>query len=101
MVEWWGGPNWTGSGLLQALLSVQLVSWVLPRVQAAYAPSCTMSQAIRLLGCAGKIQVMEALLKAVRAIEPTDKVVIVSNYTESLDLLQQVGGGWAHSVPAL
>ena len=40
---------------------------------------------------AGKIQVLEALLKAVRSIEPTDKVVIVSNYTESLDLLKQVG----------
>ncbi|GAB4822557.1 hypothetical protein N2152v2_009603 [Parachlorella kessleri] len=38
----------------------------------------------------GKIQVLEALLKAVRTIEPTDKVVIVSNYTESLDLLKQM-----------
>lgn len=39
----------------------------------------------------GKIQVLEHLLKAVRVLEPTDKVVIVSNYTESLDMLQKAG----------
>lgn len=36
----------------------------------------------------GKVIVLEALLKAIRQQEPTDKVVLVSNYTEALDLLQ-------------
>lgn len=30
---------------------------------------------------AGKVMVLEALLKSIRASEPTDKVVLVSNYT--------------------
>lgn len=30
---------------------------------------------------AGKVMVLESLLKAIRASEPTDKVVLVSNYT--------------------
>lgn len=30
---------------------------------------------------AGKVMVLEALLKSIRAAEPTDKVVLVSNYT--------------------
>jgi hypothetical protein len=30
---------------------------------------------------AGKVLVLEALLKAIRSSEPTDKVVLVSNYT--------------------
>jgi hypothetical protein len=35
----------------------------------------------------GKIIVLEALLASVRATQPTDKVVLVSNYTEALDAL--------------
>lgn len=31
--------------------------------------------------------VLEALLKSIRTSEPTDKVVLVSNYTEALDVL--------------
>lgn len=30
---------------------------------------------------AGKVMVLEALLKGIKASEPTDKVVLVSNYT--------------------
>lgn len=30
---------------------------------------------------AGKVMVLEALLKSIRSAEPTDKVVLVSNYT--------------------
>ncbi|KAF8064561.1 rhp54 [Scenedesmus sp. PABB004] len=36
----------------------------------------------------GKVMVLQALLQAVRASEPTDKAVLVSNYTEALDVLQ-------------
>jgi hypothetical protein len=34
------------------------------------------------LVAAGKMMVLEALLKAIRQSEPTDKVVLISNYTE-------------------
>jgi hypothetical protein len=37
-----------------------------------------------LVGYAGKVMVLEALLKAIRSSEPTDKVVLVSNYTGQL-----------------
>jgi hypothetical protein len=33
------------------------------------------------LFAAGKVMVLEALLKSIRSSEPTDKVVLVSNYT--------------------
>eukprot|EP00775_Hariotina_reticulata_P005925 gene5925-6165_t len=44
----------------------------------------------------GKVMVLEALLKAIRSAEPTDKVVLVSNYTEALDVLQVMcsSHGW-------
>jgi len=38
----------------------------------------------------GKIMVLEALLKAIKSSAPTDKVVLVSNYTEALDLVQKL-----------
>jgi hypothetical protein len=40
---------------------------------------------------AGKVMVLEQLLKAIRNMCPTDKAVLVSNYTETLDVLQKVG----------
>ncbi|WIA39238.1 hypothetical protein OEZ86_005361 [Tetradesmus obliquus] len=47
----------------------------------------------------GKVMVLEALLKGIKASEPTDKVVLVSNYTEALDVL---GGMCAsHGWPTL
>jgi SNF2 family DNA or RNA helicase len=36
------------------------------------------------------MMVMEALLKSVRSVAPTDKVVLVSNYTETLDIFQRL-----------
>ncbi|KAF6257532.1 P-loop containing nucleoside triphosphate hydrolase protein [Scenedesmus sp. NREL 46B-D3] len=46
-----------------------------------------------------QVMVLEALLKGIKASEPTDKVVLVSNYTEALDVL---GGMCAsHGWPAL
>ncbi|MEW5317192.1 MAG: hypothetical protein WDW38_008516 [Sanguina aurantia] len=38
----------------------------------------------------GKVMVLESMLKATRASEPTDKVVLVSNYTEVLNVLQKM-----------
>lgn len=38
-------------------------------------------QASAGVACAGKVMVLEALLKSIRTAEPTDKVVLVSNYT--------------------
>lgn len=35
--------------------------------------------------------VLEQLLKAIRKTCPTDKAVLVSNYTEALDVLAEVG----------
>lgn len=40
-----------------------------------------------------QVMVLVQLLKAIRAHEPTDKVVLVSNYTEALDILGKVGRG--------
>eukprot|EP00884_Botryococcus_braunii_P015006 jgi/Botrbrau1/23506/Bobra.106_1s0057.1 len=44
----------------------------------------------------GKVMVLEQLLKAIRRTCPTDKVVLVSNYTEALDVLAQMchTNGW-------
>ncbi|GMH39369.1 hypothetical protein BSKO_07267 [Bryopsis sp. KO-2023] len=38
----------------------------------------------------GKLTLLEAMLKSVRQEEPTDKVVLVSNYTMTLDLLEKM-----------
>jgi SNF2 family DNA or RNA helicase len=38
----------------------------------------------------GKVAVVEALLRSIRAVAPKDKVVLVSNYTETLDLMGAV-----------
>lgn len=37
--------------------------------------------ALTCLCAAGKVMVLEALLKSIRSSAPTDKVVLVSNYT--------------------
>jgi hypothetical protein len=39
---------------------------------------------------AAQVMVLEQLLKCIREQEPSDKVVLVSNYTQALDLLQKV-----------
>jgi hypothetical protein len=44
----------------------------------------------------GKLAVLVALLKAIREGDASDKVVLVSNYTESLALCDKVG--WARGV---
>lgn len=46
-----------------------------------------MAHPLTMFACAafpGKVMVLESLLKAIRASEPTDKVVLVSNYTGTL-----------------
>lgn len=43
--------------------------------------ACVRQHSLCLSPAAGKVMVLEALLKSIRASEPTDKVVLVSNYT--------------------
>lgn len=38
----------------------------------------------------GKLQVLSDLLAAIRQISPSDRVVVVSNYTQTLDMLQEL-----------
>lgn len=38
----------------------------------------------------GKATVLECLLKSVRGIKPPEKVVVVSNFTKTIDFLQTV-----------
>lgn len=42
---------------------------------------CGVVIVLSVVTAAGKVMVLEALLKSIRASEPTDKVVLVSNYT--------------------
>ena len=46
----------------------------------------------------GKIIVLVNLLKAIRQLDPTDKVVLVSNYTEALTILARMcqSQGWQY-----
>ena len=46
--------------------------------------------ALPLPACPPHLQVLLQLLKAIRTHDRTDKVVLVSNYTEALDLLETV-----------
>ncbi len=45
-----------------------------------------------------QVAVLEHMLKAVRDSGSGDKVVLVSNYTEALDVLGEVGAGWGGGV---
>ncbi|KAI1894156.1 hypothetical protein AGOR_G00112920 [Albula goreensis] len=49
----------------------------------------------------GKLQVLIDLLAAVRQLSPSDRVVLVSNYTQTLDLLQDVCSHWGYGCSRL
>jgi hypothetical protein len=70
--------RWRGrAGLLRA---AQVLSQALVAVSPKLPPLPPPAQ----------VMVLEQLLKCIREQEPTDKVVLVSNYTQALDLLQKV-----------
>jgi hypothetical protein len=63
-------------------LSTQL--WLVLTATGALVPSllcCIIPATAAAAAAAGKVMVLEALLKGIKASEPTDKVVLVSNYT--------------------
>ncbi|XP_053743425.1 DNA repair and recombination protein RAD54B isoform X1 [Synchiropus splendidus] len=49
----------------------------------------------------GKLSVLRDLLQTIRRISPSDRVVVVSNYTETLDMLQDLCGHMNYSFSRL
>ncbi|XP_033849294.3 DNA repair and recombination protein RAD54B isoform X1 [Acipenser ruthenus] len=45
----------------------------------------------------GKLQVLADLLAAIRQLSPAERVVLVSNYTQTLDMLQEMCQGFGYS----
>ncbi|KAK1173243.1 DNA repair and recombination protein RAD54B isoform X1 [Acipenser oxyrinchus oxyrinchus] len=49
----------------------------------------------------GKLQVLADLLAAIRQLSPAERVVLVSNYTQTLDMLQEMCQGFGYSCTRL
>ena len=53
-------------------------------------PHLVDDEAVRLLRDSAKLRVLDGLLTSIRQLQPAEKVVVVSNFTTSLDAVETI-----------